>query len=79
MFLKKNTAIEFFEIIVFTFLFFGALLVFFNLDKNFLIDNQYFPWDSYHYNIKELRNLEDQEEVNEKHIYVKNRKVAYIT
>jgi len=51
MFLKKNTAIEFFEIIVFTFLFFGALLVFFNLDKNFLIDNQYFPWDSYHYNI----------------------------
>ena len=35
--------------------------------------------NSYHYNIKELRNLEEQEEVNEKHIYVKNRKVAYIT
>jgi hypothetical protein len=50
MFLRKNTAIEIFEIIVFTLLFLGATLVFFNLDKNFLIDNQYFPWDSYHYN-----------------------------
>ena len=50
MFLRKNTAIGIIEIIVFTLLFLAATLVFFNLDKNFLVDNQYFPWDSYHYN-----------------------------
>lgn len=51
MFLRKNTAIEIFEIIVFTILFLGSVLVFLNLDKNFLLEHQFFPWDSYHYNI----------------------------
>ena len=35
--------------------------------------------DSLHYNIKELRNLEEQDDIREKHVYIKNGKVDYIT
>ena len=35
--------------------------------------------DSLHYNIKELRNLEEQDDIHEKHVYIKNNKVVYIT
>ena len=35
--------------------------------------------NSLHYNIKELRNLEEQDDIHEQHVYIKNNKVVYIT
>ena len=35
--------------------------------------------NSLHYNIKELRNLEEQDDIREKHVYIKNNRVDYIT